>query len=477
MGNKQITRDEFIELSKNKHGDALIYDKVEYINKRTKVILICKKHGEFLQSPGSNLYAKYPCPKCNPNKRISNQDEYIKAVKIVHIDKYDLSHIIYTKATNKIEVGCYIHGLFSIQANNFLNNHGCIKCVHDSFKNNYSKTLEQFITESNELFDDKYDYSKSKYVNAFTPLTIGCEKHGEFIKIPNSHLNGQGCPKCKFTYSTQELKILNWYDFNFIQNDRSVLEGKEIDLLYKNIGIEVNGVYWHSDKFADKYYHLNKTKLAEIKGIQLLHFWDTEVNKKPNLVKSMIDSKLGLTENKIYARKCIIKEVDNNIAKQFLDSNHLQEGKYIGKIRLGLYYNSNLVSIMTFAKPRFNKNYDYELIRFCNIINTNVIGGASKLLSYFRKNYKGSIISYANRRFSNGKLYETLGFNLLNETEPNYFYIDGYNNMYSRNMFQKHKLKDILKDFDNNLSEHENMLNNGYHRVYDCGNLVYVMED
>ena len=149
----------------------------------------------------------------------------------------------------------------------------------------------------------------------------------------------------------------------------------------------------------------------------------------------MINSKLGLTENKIYARKCIIKEVDNNIAKQFLDSNHLQEGKYIGKIRLGLYYNDILVSIMTFAKPRFNKNYDYELIRFCNLIDTNVIGAASKLLSYFRKTYKGSIISYANRRFSNGKLYETLGFNLLNETEPNYFYIDGYNNMYSRNMF------------------------------------------
>ena len=133
---------------------------------------------------------------------------------------------------------------------------------------------------------------------------------------------------------------------------------------------------------------------------------------------------------------------------------------------------------MTFAKPRFNKKYDYELIRFCNKSGFSVIGGASKLFNYFIKNYNTkspkSIITYANRRFSNGKIYETLGFKFLRKTEPNYFYFKKNTlTLLSRNQFQKHKLKDKLSLFDYNLSESENMFNNDYRRIYDCGNLVY----
>ena len=128
---------------------------------------------------------------------------------------------------------------------------------------------------------------------------------------------------------------------------------------------------------------------------------------------------------------------------------------------------------MIFGKPRFNKKYDYELIRFCSKMNINVVGAASKLFKHFKINYNGSIISYANRRFSNGNLYETLGFTKIDETKPNYFYIKG-KTLLSRNKCQKHKLKNLLDNFDENLSEHENMLNNGYLKVYDCGNLVFT---
>ena len=130
---------------------------------------------------------------------------------------------------------------------------------------------------------------------------------------------------------------------------------------------------------------------------------------------------------------------------------------------------------MTFSKPRFNKNYDYELIRFCNKLNTSVIGSASKLFNYFIKNYNPkSIISYANRRFSNGSIYETLGFKFLRKTEPNYFYFKrNVGILMSRNQFQKHKLKDKLDIYNPELSEQENMFNNDYRRIYDCGNLVY----
>jgi len=130
---------------------------------------------------------------------------------------------------------------------------------------------------------------------------------------------------------------------------------------------------------------------------------------------------------------------------------------------------------MSFGKSRYNKNYDWELVRYCNILNHNIIGGASKLLNYFRKINNGSIISYADYTWSNGNLYQKLGFNLINQTRPSFWYINK-DGIYSRNQFQKHKLKNKLTIFDEKLTEWQNMVNNGYDRIWGCGNLVYVID-
>ena len=235
------------------------------------------------------------------------------------------------------------------------------------------------------------------------------------------------------------------------------------------LAIEYNGYYWHSKK--DKNYHLNKTELCNEKGIQLLHIFDFD---DLDIWKSIISNKLGLN-TKIYARKCIIKELEYKEVKDFLNTNHLQ-GTCPSKINLGLFYNGELVEVMTFGKPRFNKKYDYELLRLCTKKYSNVIGGASKLLKYFKEKYNGSIISYANRRFSNGNIYKQLGFKELKKTEPNYWYVNE-DEILSRYQCQKHKLKNILEDFKPELSESENMTNNGYFRIYDCGNIVYEFEE
>ena len=187
----------------------------------------------------------------------------------------------------------------------------------------------------------------------------------------------------------------------------------------------------------------------------------------------MIKSRLGLN-NKIFARKCIIKELKSSECRDFLNENHLQ-GFCQAKINVGLFYEDELVSVMTFSKPRFNKKYEYELIRFASKRNYTVIGGASKLWKYFVNEYSPkSVITYANRRFSNGDLYYKLGFNLLEIVYPNYFYFkEGDLKLYSRVKFQKHKLKDVLDTFDENLTETENMFNNNYKRIFDCGNLKF----
>ena len=151
------------------------------------------------------------------------------------------------------------------------------------------------------------------------------------------------------------------------------------------------------------------------------------------------------------------------------------QGACNSKINLGLFYNDELLEVMTFGKSRFNKHYEYELLRLCAKKYYSIIGGASKLFKYFKQTYKpNSIISYANRRFSNGSIYETLGFKFINKTKPNYFYVHSSSFVkVSRISAQKHKLKIFLKKYDANLSERENMSNNGYLQIFDCGNLVY----
>jgi hypothetical protein len=133
---------------------------------------------------------------------------------------------------------------------------------------------------------------------------------------------------------------------------------------------------------------------------------------------------------------------------------------------------------MTFGKSRFDKNMEYELLRFCNLKYYNVRGAASKLMSAFEKYYKpNSIVSYANRDWSQGNLYQKLGFMYSHTSEPNYFYIDNNLKIYPRQQVQKHKLKDFLESrnlvFNENLSERDNMIGNGYRIYYDTGNLVY----
>jgi len=259
-----------------------------------------------------------------------------------------------------------------------------------------------------------------------------------------------------------------------LHSDRSILEGQELDIYIPDfkIAIEYNGLYWHSSAHKDANYHLNKTEACEAKGIQLFHIFENEWidPDKREIWKSMIKNRMGLS-NRIYARKCEIREVDTKEAREFCVNNHMQ-GYTQASIKYGLYYNDELMSLITISKSRYCFESSYEIIRFCNKLNVSVVGGFSKLLKRFRTLYKGMIVSYANRRWSTGGLYEQNGFNNKEITVPNYWYWkDG--ELESRLKFQKHKLEKALDFFDSNKTEYENMFNNGYSVIYDSGNIKY----
>ena len=338
--------------------------------------------------------------------------------------------------------------------------------------------INNFIRDDTFLLKECCDYFNvsTTYVNKF--------KRDNGINTPNK------VELCKTQQQIYEF-IKSFYKGTINFNDRSILNKLELDIYIpdKKLAIEYDGLLYHSygksehimfDNYLeeDKYYHLRKTEMCEEQGVKLFHIFENEWLDliKREIWKSKIKLELGYVDRKLNARDCVIKEISFEEIKSFLNSNHLQ-GYISSFINLGLYYNSELVEVMTFGKSRFNKDFDWELLRNCSSLNTIVRGGFSKLLNYFKKNYKGSIVSYGNRRWTN-KLKNVYGNKLINISEPNYFYfLKGDFELMSRLQFQKHKLKDKLKVFDENLTETENMYNNGYRKIYDCGNLVYKLNN
>ena len=263
---------------------------------------------------------------------------------------------------------------------------------------------------------------------------------------------------------------------NVTCNERTTIKPFEIDVLVENkkIAFEFDGLYYHGikqGKPAD--YHLMKTNMCEAKGIQLIHIFEDEWLYKRPIVESRIKNLLGVYDKTVFARKCEIREVSSSESMEFQEVNHIQ-GHCKAKVHLGLFHDDQLISLMTFGKSRFNKKVEWELLRFCNKLGYHVPGGAGKLLKHFEKAYSPkSLISYADRRWSRGKLYEALGFKLDHVSAAAYWYVKNQRR-YSRVLFQKHKLKDLLDQFDPNKSEQKNMLDNGYDMIFDCGNLAFI---
>jgi ssDNA-binding Zn-finger/Zn-ribbon topoisomerase 1 len=482
---KNITTEKWIEKAIKIHGDKYDYSKVEYINNRTPVCIICPEHGEFYQVPYAHLAGK-GCPICGKIKKAksktSNTDEWIKKAIKIHGYTYDYSVSKYNGAINKIDILCKKHGIFSQRACDHLSGYGCPKCGYEKVSADLLSNKENFVKKANKIYSNKYTYDKFVYINNKTPSYVTCPKHGDFLVRPDNHLTGRnGCPQCTAEQSRWEIEIndfLKENNINIIENDRSVLKNNfELDVLCKdkNIAIEYDGLYWHCEKFKDKRYHINKTNECLKNGIKLIHIFEDEWANKKEIVKSRLKNVFGVNTEKIYARKCKINEVSSADTKKFLDANHIQ-GNIYGKINFGLYFNDELVSVMTFGSKRKNLGStsiegEYEMLRFCSKLNTNVVGAASKLFKYFIKKYKPiKVISYCDLRWGDGNLYRQLGFNLLRISEPNYFYINGLKRS-NRFLFRKDVL--IKEGFDKNKTEHEIMLERGIYRIYDCGCTVY----
>ncbi len=339
----------------------------------------------------------------------------------------------------------------------------------------------------------------NEYDNCYQMLEFICKEcNNEFKQKWNYVQTYYTCPICyprTRGRGAKEIELFNFINsLNFnsvIPNDRKTIIPYEIDILINdvNIGIEFNELLGHSEaggKFVE--YHLNKTIMAKDSNIRLIHIFEDEWLYKKDIVIHLLKNILNKSDaDSIHARKCIIKDISPSIKNNFLDEFHLQ-GKDSSLIKLGAFYNNELISVMTFSHGSISKgglNNDksvFELNRFCTNYNYKIPGIASKLLTHFKRNYKWSqIYSFCDRRWSVGNLYYKLGFDLIKINPPSYHYVkqikDPETNQVDLKRLHRFTLRKTKEEQKFNLTEVELRFQQGYYRIWDCGNLKFVLNN
>lgn len=304
------------------------------------------------------------------------------------------------------------------------------------------------------------------------------------VRKNNKHVICTQCNKIDQNQSSEAQKQIAEFvkskEFDIIEDAKNILDGKlQLDIYVPSIkfAIEYNGLRFHNTLYRPMNYHLKKTEMCNKLGIRLFHIFEDEWLYKKPIIESMIDNFLGKSK-RIYARECNIVKMEHQQQFGFFEKNHLQGGIPC-EICYGLEKDGIVIAAMSFSKPRAALSKvscygSYELLRFCNIIGLQVVGGASKLFKNFMNNNDCKIMfSYANRRWSNGQLYESLGFVRDEISSPNYWYVKD-NLRKNRFLYRKEVL--IIEGYDPNKSEREIMEEREIPRIYDCGNYRYVYD-
>jgi len=291
---KKLTRDDFIQRSKKIHGNKYDYSLVEYKNNKTKVKIICKKHGIFEQKPSNHLKG-YNCIKCSST--ILGNIFFIQMSKKIHGDKYDYSLVEYKNNKTKVKIICKEHGMFEQTPNNHISkNQGCSMC-----SNNYNYTTKQFIKKSKEKHGNKYDYSLVEYKNNKTKVKIICKEHGMFEQLGGDHLKGSGCPTCKNSKGENQINlILNKNNINF------ETEKRFNDCRYKNpLPFDFYLNDYNTCIEFDGEQHFNENHFFNIDGLKIRD------NIKNNYCKdnNIILYRIKYNENIMKVMKKILKDI------------------------------------------------------------------------------------------------------------------------------------------------------------------------
>ncbi len=359
------------------------------------------------------------------------------------------------------------------------------KLKENSIKSNTEKKLKSYERITAHLLNSNLELLSSISDSQFHLKCTMCLNQFAIGKqyFNDSKFKLDRCPVCfprqAIARSAAEEEIyqfINMLAGDAVPNARNIVKG-EIDIFVpsKNLAIEFNGIYWHSEPVLES---LGKSKTSDNEkrirvknaGLRYIGIFEDEWKYKQEIVKSRLSGILGFSTTTINGRQCVVKEISSKESSMFCDANHIQ-GKGRSNIRYGLFYKEELLSVMTFSKNNISRKINnWEINRFCTKINHRVHGAASKLFKQFIKDHDpDSVISYADSRWSDGDLYKMLGFNFEKDTVPNYWYVyGGSSKRVHRYSLRKNKNDDQTK------TEKELRTVQGYYRIWDCGSSKWI---
>lgn len=467
---RKRTTEEFKEIVYELEGDNY---KVlgEYISTTSKILIQHMKCGHIYEVTPARFLEGTRCPKCRSSHKPKDEGVFKSELP----EGYSLiGH--YVNAKTKVLIRHERCGYeWYTNPSTIRKGHGCPKCA-----NNIKKIASDYqIDLSDYEFLEEVNGSKEK-------VSVKHKKCGYIWRTrPNDLMSGYGCPRCGHINSKAEKEIVDYiktiYSGEIIENSRDIIPPLELDIYIPalKIGFEYDGLYWHSQK--DKNYHLIKTETCEDKGIRLWHIFANEWKEKPELLKKRIRHLILKDDKPIYGRKCQVKEISPLEKNDFLAVNHIQ-GADKSKINLGLFYDDELVAVMTFSTNTVSRNTrlkegEIELSRYATLLGSNVIGGFGRLIKYFWEHFDYQCIyTYADRRYTNrnSNIYLKNNFKEIAISSPNYWIVGPKETLYHRFSFIK---QDLVKKYGfPSTSTEDEMLNVlGLSKIYDCGTLRYLL--
>lgn len=503
IASKTITKSwkECLSQFREVHGDKYTYDETTYKKTSKKIRITCPIHGDFWQTPNKHQSGQ-GCPKCGHDSLKGSRytrEEYIDKVRKVHGDKYDYSLLDFNVLNDKCIIICHEkdrdgneHGQFMQSCSSHLNGNGCPKCAQIARNKHLAKTSENFIEDARKLHKDcKYDYSNVEYVNRNTLVKIICQKHGEFLQKPMDHLKGHGCPICGISSSAAENDIVKFlYNLGvcgeIIERDRRLLKSREIDILLPKfkLGIEYNGLYWHSEingKF--KNYHLEKEELMKCNGYSLIQIFEDEYTNKKDIVFSKIKRIIEYDNDFEYINEkdCVIKELNHGEISAFLNTNDI-EGECNATCHIAAIYNNEIVCSMSFIKNKTN-NAIWSIKRCCIGINYTNDNLFKIIFDYFIEKYNPkTIYAYSDRRWDKNEettIFNKIGLKFDGYTKPEYRYYN-YTLSKTKRIDRSEFRKDVLMNkYGLKIPEGSGTLQNrlNFSKVWDCGKYKYILNN
>jgi hypothetical protein len=540
---RRFTTEDFIRRAVETHADKYDYSKSIYgKNNYDKVIIVCKEHGEFLQTPFAHMKGQ-GCPKCANNTSYST-DEFIKLCVEKHGNLYDYSKLDYKGKKEYVTIVCKKHGEFQQLARLHADGYGCKKCKMSKLEIWVKALLEE--RKIRWEYSKKFESLKWKKPLSFDfwlpdyRIAIECDgiQHREAVdffggetrleeQIHKDNIKTEWCIENKAMllrisdfvdpFELIDSNLIDKFSHTIVNEKKNLVKFERIkktifkiddtpkiellDFIKQNAEVEPdfsidgepyikitgsNLVFKYIDFFSYSEINVPKRKLAEMyhscnnNGYKLVQIFEDDWRNRNSIVKSRIQNLLGKSQ-KIWARKCVIKEItEHGVLKDFLDKTHIQ-GFVASKYKIGIYHQEELVAILTLSDLRINlgqkkEEGTFEILRYSCKNGINVIGGFDKGLKYFIKKYSPKkIVSYANMMWSNeNNVYSKLGMKLESISDPSYFYVVG-DKREGRFSFRK----DVLLQkwgFPATMTEHTIMLANSVYRIFDAGCFKYSLQ-